>query len=158
MTAIGRSAIGTRSGMSAAQLAAKLGPLQSEIDAAEADAAQAKTMATTASSTATSASGTATAAQTAVASKATRIDLGTVTVTYQAVIALGAGARSLEVDCAGAQVGDAVFVAATNTVPDGYAVGAAQCLTAGKIRVSVIHPALGLLASFSIALRVFVLR
>lgn len=95
---------------------------------------------------------------TAANAKATRVDLGSVSLTYTAALALGAGARSVAVNCTGAQVGDAVFVAATGAVPDGYAVGAAQCLVADVIRVSVIHPALVLGASFTIPLRVFALR
>lgn len=121
-------------------------------------ASTAQTTAASADTKATAAVSTADAAQTAVAAKATRFDLGGVTILYTAALILGAGARSIEVNCAGAQVGDAIFVAPTGAIPDGYAVGAAQCLVAGKIRVSVVHPALALGANFSIPLRVFALR
>lgn len=133
--------------------------------AALASAANAQTYAETADTKATAAQSAAglagnEAAQAMVAAngKAVRVDLGTVTVTYSAVLALGAGARSVTVACPGAHVGDAVFVAATGAIPDGYAVGAAQCLVVDVIRVSIVHPALVLGASFSIPLRVFALR
>ncbi|MFB0357377.1 hypothetical protein ABVD92_20115 [Xanthomonas euvesicatoria] len=119
---------------------------------------QADTKATAAQTAAGTANTNASAAMTTAAAKATRIDLGTVSLTYTAGLALGAGARSVAVNCSGAQVGDAVFVAATAAIPDGYAVAAAQCLAADVIRVSVVHPALALGASFTIPLRVFVLR
>lgn len=126
--------------------------------AAQNKADQADTKATNAQSAASSAGSNATAAMTAANAKATRVDLGAVSLTYSAVLALGAGARSVAVNCTGAQVGDAIFVAPTGAVPDGYAVGAAQCLVADVIRVSVVHPALVLGASFTIPLRVFALR
>lgn len=131
---------------------------QTTAGTADSKATTAQTMAGTANTNASAAVSTADAASAAVATKATRIDLGTVSLTYSAAIILGAGARSVQVACSGAQVNDAVFVAATGAVPDGYAVGAAQCLTAGQIRVSIVHPALALGASFTIPLRVFVLR
>lgn len=125
---------------------------------AQTTANQADTKATNAQTAAGTANTNASAAMTTAAAKATRIDLGTVSLTYTAGLALGAGARSVAVNCSGAQVGDAVFVAATAAIPDGYAVAAAQCLAADVIRVSVVHPALALGASFTIPLRVFVLR
>lgn len=136
----------------AAQAALVLG------DAAHDLATAAQTAAGTANTSATSASTEATNAMTLANTKATRIDLGTVSLTYSAVLAIGAGARSITVNCTGARVGDAIFVAATGAIPDGYAVGAAQCLVADVIRVSVVHPALVLGASFTIPLRVFALR
>lgn len=126
--------------------------------AAQTRADQADTKATSAQSAASSAGSNATAAMTAANAKATRVDLGSVSLTYSATLAIGAGARSVAVNCAGAQVGDAIFVAPTGAVPDGYAVGAAQCLVADVIRISVVHPALVLGASFTIPLRVFALR
>lgn len=140
----------------AAQTAA--GTATSAASTAQTTAAIADTKATTADTKATTAVSTADAAQTAVAAKATRFDLGGVTILYTAAVILGAGARSIEVNCTGAQVGDAIFVAPTGAIPDGYAVGAAQTAVAGKIRVSVVHPALALGANFSIPLRVFALR
>lgn len=131
---------------------------QTTATAADGKAVAADGKATTAQSIAATADTNATAAVAAAAAKATRIDLGSITLTYTAIVILGAGARSIEVNCTGARVNDAVFVAATGAIPDGYAVGAAQCLVADKIRVSVVHPALALNASFSIPLRVFVLR
>jgi len=125
---------------------------------AQTTATSADTKATSAQTMATAADAAASAATTAVAAKATRIDLGNVTITYSAVLAVGAGARSIEATCTGARIGDAIFVAPTASVPDGYAVGAGQCLVADKIRVSVVHPALVLGANFSIPLRVFALR
>lgn len=126
--------------------------------AAQNKADQADTKATNAQSAASSAGSNATAAMSAANAKATRVDLGSVSLTYSATLALGAGARSIAVNCTGAQVGDAIFVAPTGAVPDGYAVGAAQCLVADVIRVSIVHPALVLGASFTIPLRVFALR
>lgn len=126
--------------------------------AAQTRADQADTKATSAQSAASSAGSNATAAMTAANAKATRVDLGSVSLTYSATLAIGAGARSVAVNCTGAQVGDAIFVAPTGAVPDGYAVGAAQCLVADVIRISVVHPALVLGASFTIPLRVFALR
>lgn len=163
----------------AAATAALAATANATANGAASAAAAAQTTANGAATTAGSAQTTATAAQTAangaattagaadtkattalseVATKATRYDLGTVSITYAAAIAVGAGARSLSVACPGALVGDAVFVAATGAVPDGYAVGAAQCLAADTIRVSVVHPALVLGANFTIPLRVFALR
>lgn len=126
--------------------------------AAQAKADSADTKATNAQASAGMAGSEAAQAMVAANSKADRIDLGAVTITYSAVLAVGGGARSLVVNCTGARVGDAIFVAATGAIPDGYAVGAAQCLVADVIRVSVVHPALVLGASFSIPLRVFALR
>lgn len=126
--------------------------------AAQTKADSADTKATNAQASAGMAGTEAAQAMVAANAKATRIDLGAVTITYSAVLALGAGARSIPVNCTGARVGDAIFVAATGAIPDGYAVGAAQCLVADVIRVSVVHPALVLGASFSIPLRVFALR
>jgi hypothetical protein len=143
-----RNALSTMgSGVTAAQLQA----VQQMANAADLAAQQAATMAGTASSTAS-------AAQTAVASKTTRVELGTVTVTYSATLAVGAGARWLEVNAPLALAGDAVFVSPTAAVADGYGVGAAQCLVDGKIRVCVVHPALALLASFSIPMKAYSLR
>jgi hypothetical protein len=141
---------------SAAQTAAQ--SAAATATAAQTAANSATTAATAAQSTATTASTTATTALTTAQARAVRLDLGSVTITYSAALAVGAGARSLTVACVGAQPGDAVFVAATAAIPDGYAVGAAQCLVADTIRVSVVHPALALGANFSIPLRVFVLR
>lgn len=126
--------------------------------AAQAKADSADTKATNAQASAGMAGNEAAQAMVAANSKAVRIDLGAVTITYSAVLAVGGGARSLVVNCTGARVGDAIFVAATGAIPDGYAVGAAQCLVTDVIRVSVVHPALVLGASFSIPLRVFALR
>lgn len=125
---------------------------------AQTTATQADTKATNAQTAAGTANTNASAAMTAAAAKAVRIDLGAVSLTYTAGLALGAGARSVAVNCPGAMVGDAVFVAATAAIPDGYAVAAAQCLVADVIRVCVVHPALAVGASFTIPLRVFVLR
>lgn len=138
---------------------------QSAATAAQGVATNAQTVATaaqsavaTAAALAGAAETKAIAAQTAVAAKATRFDLGSVTIVYSAAIILGAGARSIEATCPGALPGDAIFVAPTGAVPVGYAVGAAQCLVADKIQVSIVHPALALGASFSIPMRVFALR
>lgn len=131
---------------------------QTKADQADTKATAAQTAAGTAETNASNASTTATNAMTLANTKATRIDLGTVSLTYSAALAIGAGARSVAVNCTGARVGDATFVAATGAIPDGYAVGAAQCLVADVIRVSVVHPALVLGASFTIPLRVFALR
>lgn len=159
MAATGGSAIGRDGGgMSPAAVAQMLQPVQDQAAAAATDAAAAKSQATAANSMASTASSTATAAQTAVASKVTRIDLGTLTVSYTATVAVGAGARWLEVDAPLALLGDAVFVSPTGAVADGYGVGAAQCLANGKVRVCTMHPALALLASFSIPLKAYALR
>lgn len=140
----------------AAQNAAATADSKAVVAQTKADSADTK--ATNAQTSASTAGNDAAQAMAAASAKATRIDLGAVTITYSAVLALGAGARSIPVNCTGARVGDAIFVAATGAIPDGYAVGAAQCLVADVIRVSVVHPALVLGASFSIPLRVFALR
>lgn len=128
---------------------------------AEAAATKADTATTTANSaaaTAGTANTTANTARTIAEARAIRFDLPNATVTYAAGLAIGAGARSLEANCVGARVGDAIFVSPTAAVPDGYGVGAAQCLAADKIRVSVVHPALALGANFTIPMKVFALR
>lgn len=126
----------------AAAAAALAATANATANGAATTAGNAQTAANGAATTAGTAQADAAAAVAAVATKATRYDLGTVSLTYSAALALGAGARSIAVACPGSLVGDAVFVAATGAVPDGYAVGAAQCLAAGTIRVSVVHPAL----------------
>ncbi|QRI46366.1 putative tail fiber protein [Xanthomonas phage X2] len=135
-----------------------LNALQASVSSVQTSVQTVSGVATAAQTAASVADAKAVAAQTAATARAVRIDLGTVTVTYTASTALVAGARSIAVACTGAQVGDAIFVAATNAIPDGYAVGAAQCLVADTIRVSVIYPALSIGNSFSISLRVFALR
>ncbi|WHB31168.1 putative tail fiber protein [Xanthomonas phage NEB7] len=131
---------------------------QTAATTADSKATAAQTQAGAAATTAGSADSKAAAALTAAQSKSTRYDLGTVNVSYSAALALGAGARSVVVPCPGAMVGDAVFVAATGAIPDGYAVGAAQCLVADTIRVSIVHPALVLGANFTIPVKAFALR
>lgn len=145
---------------------------QQQAESASGAAAAASTKADTAQTAASAADGKAVAAQaaataaataastaaTAASAKATRVDLGAVTLSYTAALILGAGARSIEVTCTGAKLNDALFVVSTSAIPDGYAVGAAQCLVVDKVRVSVVHPALALGANFTIPLRVFALR
>lgn len=140
------------------QAQSKASQAEGKANAAQAKADSADTKATNAAAQAGMAGNEAAQAMVAANAKAVRVDLGSVTIIYSAVLALGAGARSIAVNCTGARVGDAIFVAATGAIPDGYAVGAAQCLVADVIRVSVVHPALVLGASFSIPLRVFALR
>lgn len=118
----------------------------------------AKSTADSAAATAGTANTTANTARTIAEARAIRFDLPDSTLTYNVTLAVGAGARSLEANCLGARVGDAIFVSPKAAVPDGYGVGAAQCLAADKIRVSVIHPALALGANFSIPLFVYAMR
>lgn len=125
---------------------------------ANTNATAAKTTADNAAATAGTANTTANTARTIAEARAIRFDLPNATVTYSVTLALGAGARSIEANCTGARAGDAIFVSPVNAVPDGYGVGAAQCLANDKIRVSIVHPALALGANFSIPLRVFALR
>jgi hypothetical protein len=121
-------------------------------------ATAATTTANAANVTAGTADATATTALNTARQRSVRIDLPDTTITYSALIAVGAGARTLIATCQGAQVGDAIFVSPSATVPDGYAVASCQCLQANQIRVSVVHPALALAASFSIPLKVYALR
>lgn len=124
---------------------------QSTANAAGTAAAGAQTTANTANTAAANAQATAN-------SKSTRVDLGTVSIAYTAALAVGAGSRSVEANCAGAVVGDALIVVATAAIADGYAIGAGQCITVGKVRVSVSHPALVLGANFSIPVHVYAMR
>lgn len=125
---------------------------------ANTNATAAKTTADNAAATAGTANTTANTARSIAEARAIRVPLPNATVTYAATLAVGAGARSLEANCVGARVGDAIFVSPNAAIPDGYGVGAAQCLANDKIRVSVVHPAIALGANFSIVMQVFALR
>lgn len=147
----------------AAQSAA--GTADTKAAAADTKATNAQTMATaadtkasTADTKAAAAASTAAAAQTAVAAKATRYDLGTISVTYSATAALGAGSTWVEANCPGALIGDAIFVSPTAAVTYPYGIGAAQCLAVDKIRVCINHPALVLGGGFTIPVKAFALR
>lgn len=142
----------------ATQADTKATSAQTTATAADTKATQADTKATAAQTTAATAATDAQTAMTTAAAKTTRVFLGTISITYTAALALGAGARSVEATCTGARVGDAIFVSPSAAVPDGYAVGSAQCLTADKIRVSIVHPALVLGANFTIPVLAFALR
>lgn len=142
----------------ATQADTKATSAQTTATAADTKATQADTKATAAQTTAATAATDAQTAMTTAAAKTTRVFLGTISITYTAALALGAGARSVEAACTGARVGDAIFVSPSAAVPDGYAVGSAQCLTADKIRVSIVHPALVLGANFTIPVLAFALR
>lgn len=148
----------TQADTKAAQADTKASSAQTTATAADTKATQADTKATAAQTTAATAAADAKTAMTTAAAKTTRVFLGTISITYTAALALGAGARSIEATCTGARVGDAIFVSPSAAVPDGYAIGSAQCLIADKIRVSIVHPALVLGANFTIPVLAFALR
>lgn len=131
---------------------------QTMASAADSKAAAAQTAASTADTKASTADTKAAAAQVAVAAKATRYDLGTISVTYSATAALGAGSTWVEANCPGALIGDAIFVSPTAAVTFPYGIGAAQCLAVDKIRVCINHPALVLGGGFTIPVKAFALR
>lgn len=126
--------------------------------AAQTSANSANTAAATAQTTANTALANAATAQALAATKALKVDLGAVSLAFTAGIVLVAGARSIQAVCAGALIGDLIIAVPTGTITDGYGVGAAQCLTAGTVRVSVSYPGLALGASFTIPVRVFAIR
>jgi hypothetical protein len=83
--------------------------------------------------------------------------LGEVDVVDNAVIALGLGVRSKDVTVPGSwglRTTDTLFVTAATTLPNGYAIDNALPLTTTSIRVYFMAPALALLASNTLKVRV----
>jgi hypothetical protein len=83
--------------------------------------------------------------------------LGEVDVVDQAVVVLGLGVRSKDVTVPGSwglRTTDTLFVTAAQTLPVGYAIDNAIPLTTTSIRVYFVGPALALLASNTLKVRV----
>ena len=81
--------------------------------------------------------------------------LGDVTLTYQATLALASGNRQVSVPLAGVKAGDVLSARPVGVVPTGYDIGAAYCMDDGTLVVIINHPALTLLQTFSVVVRVF---
>lgn len=83
--------------------------------------------------------------------------LGDVDVVDQAVVVLGLGVRSKDVTVPaswGLRTTDTLFVTAATSLPVGYAIDNAIPLTTTSIRVYFVGPALALLASNTLRVRV----
>lgn len=81
--------------------------------------------------------------------------LGDLTVSYQAGAALAAGNRQVAVSLPGVQAGDVLSARPIGAVPAGYDIGAAFSTTDDTIVVIINHPALTLMQTFSVQVRIF---
>jgi hypothetical protein len=81
-------------------------------------------------------------------------------VTLSGTIALGvlAGPRTQTLPCAGAQVGDVLVMTPVNAMPAGYMLGDIRCATANTVEATLYAPAVSLLASYSIPIKVTAIR
>lgn len=86
---------------------------------------------------------------------AAAVKMGDLTVSYQAQLALAAGNRQVTMALMGVKPGDVLSARPISAIPDGYDIGQAFCATADQITVVINHPALTLLQTFTVQVRVF---
>lgn len=80
--------------------------------------------------------------------------VGTATIAQNALIAITAGVRRVDVPVAGTVVGANYLAFPTSVPPAGYGIMDVICTTAGTLSISLIAPALALGASYSIPVRI----
>lgn len=80
--------------------------------------------------------------------------VGTATISQTATIAIAAGTRRVDVAVAGVVPGGNYLAFPTSTPPAGYGIMDVICTANGTLSVSLIAPALALLASYSIPVRI----
>lgn len=80
--------------------------------------------------------------------------IGDVTVSLTTPIGLAAANKQISVPLSGVKALDVLSARPLGSVPDGYDIGAAFCVTDGTLVVIIAHPALTLGGSFSINLRI----
>lgn len=81
--------------------------------------------------------------------------IGTGTVAETAVVAISAGVRQVTVPVAGVVTGEAYTVAASGSVPNGYALHDCYCSANGTLKVNVTAPLLAIGQNYSIPVKVF---
>lgn len=101
------------------------------------------------------------------AAGASWVNLPNVVVTEGGLVVVG-GARKVTVACAGAVVDDCLTAfplsysqnggAAVKGTPAGYVIGDAVCKTAGQVEISLTGPALTVLVTYAMTLRVKAFR
>lgn len=84
--------------------------------------------------------------------------VGEVTVTQRATVAIAAGVRSVMLDLAGVQAGDALVPLAMGALPAGYMIGGATAPQNGKVQITLQAPLLAIGATYSIPCRIIRLR
>jgi len=87
-----------------------------------------------------------------------KIALPSVTLAGSIAVGVLAGPRSQTLACVGAVVGDVLVMTPMNAMPAGYMLGDIRCATAGTVEVTLYAPAVTLLASYSIPIKVTAIR
>jgi hypothetical protein len=80
--------------------------------------------------------------------------IGDVVASYQAGVAITAGNRQIAIPLPSVRSGDVLSARPIGAVPVGYDIGAAYCDTDGTLVVIINHPALSLLQTFTVNLRI----
>lgn len=99
------------------------------------------------------------AVEAAVGTRIRGYDLGTVTISQTATVALVLGVRTFNLTgVTGLLATDLVMVVEDTGMPDGYGLCGAKVTGAGALKVRMLCPVLALGASFSFTVRVIALR
>jgi len=87
-----------------------------------------------------------------------KVALPNVTLTGTIAVGVLAAPRSQTLACTGAVVGDVLVMTPVNAMPAGYMLGDIRCATAGQVEVTLYAPAVTLLATYSIPIKVTAIR
>lgn len=89
---------------------------------------------------------------------AVKVVLPNIIITQNAVIAISAGVRAVQVACAGVLAGDFIELAPTAALPAGYALHGAVATAANVLVVTLTGPLLAIGASYAITCKALALR
>ncbi len=87
-----------------------------------------------------------------------KVALPNITLTGTIAVGVLAGPRTQTLACAGALTTDSIVLNPVNAMPAGYLLGDVRCSSAGQLEVTLYTPAVTLLASYSIPVRVTAIR
>ena len=87
-----------------------------------------------------------------------KVSLPDITIAGTIAVGVLAGPRLHTIACSGALTTDAFVLTPAATMPVGYMLGDARCKTAGQLEVTLYLPAVALLASYSIPVKVTAVR